>query len=277
MIGGDGFVALMERALSTHDSLVLKVLRNISLHDDDKIKMLFAPYVASLVKLAKITKASAVLVEALGILGNCVIEGFDFAKLISDFGLVDFLHKYLQPGSSEDDVVLEVVIFIGTLMSDPDVPEVLSQTPLIRDLFKVLQEQQDDPEITLQLLFVFLKLLDNEETKPAVVNQTQIIYYLVDYLYCDRAEIKRIADQCLDIISEYDGDWAAKIRQKKFEMHNIEWVQHCEEDDEDQGYNDADNIDWETEGGQLRRQKGFAVHDFDEFDDDAWNEDRFAY
>ncbi len=266
MCAGDGLVALVERAVTSQSPLVLKIIRNITLHDGP-LRVLFAPYVVGFVKLAKLTKNPDVLVETLGCLGNFVIPGFDYSKLISDFGLVDFLHRYLTPGSAEDDLVLEAVIFTGTLLSDEDVPEVLVGTPLIRDLFRVLQEKQEDSEILLQLLFVFLKLLAADETRDAVISQTQTVFYLIDLLFHERPDISRLADQCLDIVAEVDPDWAAKIRVKKFQLHNSAWVEVVEEEGDDFDEGDSGLHQWDAH----RAGAGFQAFALDEFEDNQWD------
>ena len=37
------------------------------------------------------------------------------------------------------------------------------------------------------------------------------------------------ADQTLDIIMDSDEEWAKKIRLRKFQMHNTEWLQITEQ------------------------------------------------
>ena len=44
---------------------------------------------------------------------------YTHTQILTDYDMVSFLHKHLAPGASEDDIVLEIVIFIGTCIQDP--------------------------------------------------------------------------------------------------------------------------------------------------------------
>ena len=36
---------------------------------------------------------------------------------------------------------------------------------------------------------------------------------------------------CLDVVAEFDEHWASQIRQRKFQMHNKEWLEVIDEDE----------------------------------------------
>ena len=36
---------------------------------------------------------------------------------------------------------------------------------------------------------------------------------------------------CLDVVAEFDEHWASQIRQRKFQMHNKEWLEVVDEDE----------------------------------------------
>jgi hypothetical protein len=274
MCAGDTLRALVDRAFRTRDPLLLKLVRNLSQHEDEALRMRFVDYIVDLVKLVRdCPDRSDVLVEAIGTLGNLVVDGFDHAKLTEDFRIIDLLHRHLSPGASDDDLVLECVIWCGTLLSDEDVPAMFAESPLIRDLFKVLQERTDDPEIMLQVTYVFQRLLCADETRAIVLEQTQVVYYLVDFVYNEGEATARLADQCLDMVAEHDAHWAAKIRQKKYEMHNAEWITSVEqEDDEWVGREEDSGSDGGGGGGGGGYARERAVYDLSQFDDD-WNDE----
>ena len=43
--------------------------------------------------------------------------------------------------------------------------------------------------------------------------------------------IARVASNCLDAVAEADEQWASQIRQRKFAMHNQEWLEVVDEDE----------------------------------------------
>jgi hypothetical protein len=97
-------------------------------------------------------------------------------KLVVDHNLVPFLSKLLVPDFSQDDMVLEVVLFVGALALEPTqrAPllatsrllrpfHLLATSRLLRPFHALFQEKQHDNELTLQLLYVFYRLLRRRE------------------------------------------------------------------------------------------------------------------
>jgi hypothetical protein len=85
-------------------------------------------------------------------------------KLVVDHNLVPFLSKLLVPDFSQDDVVLEVVLFVGALALEPTQrAPLLATSRLLRPFHALFQEKQHDNELTLQLLYVFYRLLRRRE------------------------------------------------------------------------------------------------------------------
>ena len=44
------------------------------------------------------------------------------------------------------------------------------------------------------------------------LDHTQVVSYFVDLLYDKNAEIRKMADQTLDLVMEYDAEWAKQVR-----------------------------------------------------------------
>ena len=57
-------------------------------------------------------------VEVLGCLANLYIPEFDFQGLVRKHDLLTFLAQYAQPGAVDDDILLEVVMFVGVLCNE---------------------------------------------------------------------------------------------------------------------------------------------------------------
>ena len=133
----------VQRAVETRDSLLFKVLRNIS-QMDGSIKQLFAGYMSELAELMKAPDTHQdLLVEIVGVLSNLTIEGFNFSAFIRQHDLLPFLGSYLQPGVVEDDIVLEVVMFAGTLCT-VETAEALVRSGMVSKLYDLIAEKKDD-------------------------------------------------------------------------------------------------------------------------------------
>ncbi len=54
----------------------------------------------------------------LGTLANLNIPEFNFMGLIEKHDLLNFISDFAQPGVVDDDILLEVVIFVATLCNE---------------------------------------------------------------------------------------------------------------------------------------------------------------
>eukprot|EP00743_Colponemidia_sp_Colp-15_P004208 GILK01004540.1.p1 GENE.GILK01004540.1~~GILK01004540.1.p1 ORF type:complete len:755 (+),score=181.94 GILK01004540.1:116-2380(+) len=229
---GDGFTLFVKRLVKTRDPLLCKVLRNIS--QMEPLKHLFLDFVGDFVHIAKSTDDPDLLVEVLGILGNLTLPELSWADVVSEFNLIEFLHKHLVVGFSEDDIVLECVILIGTLASDERCASLIASSRLIRLLYDLLTEKQEDDEIVLQIVYVFYRLLLLDETKEVVLYQTQVVPYMVELMGDKNLEIRKNADQALDVVMELDEHWRERIRERKYQLYNQQWLQSMEHYDSEE-------------------------------------------
>ncbi|KAJ1556673.1 Kinesin-associated protein 3, partial [Cladochytrium tenue] len=91
----NGLKFLVRRALKTKDALLLKMVRNVALHQGD-VKLLFLDHIDDLMHLLqKSLTQPDIVVELLGTLASLTIPEFDFAKLAEVYGLLDILQKRL--------------------------------------------------------------------------------------------------------------------------------------------------------------------------------------
>jgi len=172
--------------------------------------------------------APELAVEVLGTLGNLAIPEFDYAELIAEHDLLPFLAAFLQPdahyGVVEDDILLEVVIFVGTVCT-AGTAGLVADAGLPGLLFSLLGEKKEDDEMVLQISFAFHRLLCHPPTRDALLEHQQIVYYLVDLMFDKNTEVRRTADSCLDLIAATSDAWEEEVRCMKFEMYNHEWLE----------------------------------------------------
>jgi len=159
MCQNGGFKNIVERAIKRRDPLLMKVVRNISIwtlsaQDSSEFavkkqgsskditepvpyRSSWGPFAGSLMDLLKSTDSTELMIELLGTVSNLSPadigkSGSDYADFIIENELVEFLHKHLLPGFSEDDIVLEVIILLGSMCLDEGAARLLSNSPLIK-------------------------------------------------------------------------------------------------------------------------------------------------
>uniref|UniRef100_A0A6Q2Z7A0 Kinesin-associated protein 3b n=1 Tax=Esox lucius TaxID=8010 RepID=A0A6Q2Z7A0_ESOLU len=191
---GNGLKMLMKRALKLKDPLLMKMIRNISQHDGPP-KHLFIGYVGDLAAQISPDEDEEFVIECLGTLANLTIPDLDWELVLKEYNLVPYLKDRLKPGSAEDDLILEVVIMIGTVSMDDSCAAMLAKSGIIPAIIELLNEA------------------------PA---------YLIDLMHDKNAEIRKVCDNTLDIIAEYDEEWGKKIQSEKFRWHNSQWLEMVE-------------------------------------------------
>uniref|UniRef100_A0A3Q2UZ52 Kinesin-associated protein 3b n=1 Tax=Haplochromis burtoni TaxID=8153 RepID=A0A3Q2UZ52_HAPBU len=262
MCEGDGLKMLMKRALKMKDCLLMKMIRNISQHDG-QIKSLFIDYVGDLAAEIKEEEEEDWVLECLGTLANLTIPDLDWELVLKEYNLVPYLKDRLKPGSAEDDLILEVVIMIGTVSMDDACAVMLAKSGIIPALIELLNAQQEDDEFVCQIVYVFYQMVFHQATRDVIIKDTQAPAYLIDLMHDKNAEIRKVCDNTLDIIAEYDEEWGRKIQSEKFRFHNNQWLEMVEsrQADESEPYlydNDNDRTDLFYSAGTLSKDSCFT-------------------
>uniref|UniRef100_A0A8D0HGN9 Kinesin associated protein 3 n=1 Tax=Sphenodon punctatus TaxID=8508 RepID=A0A8D0HGN9_SPHPU len=224
---GNGLKMLMKRALKFKDPLLMKMIRNVSQHDGPT-KNLFIDYVGDLAAQICNDEEEEFVIECLGTLANLTLPDLDWELVLKEYKLVPYLKDKLKPGTAEDDLVLEVVIMIGTVSMDDSCAALLAKSGIIPALIELLNAQQEDDEFVCQIIYVFYQMVFHQATRDVIIKETQAPAYLIDLMHDKNAEIRKVCDNTLDIIAEYDEEWAKKIQSEKFRWHNSQWLEMVE-------------------------------------------------
>lgn len=219
----DVLYALIKRVHQTFDPLLIKLVRNLSQYP--RAQPAFKKYLHELVGMTLKSPTPDFLVESLAILANLALPDVLYSELCVQHGLLDFILRQLQPGFAEDDIVLECVQLISTLALDPRCAPLLSNTHLVRNLANMLTEKIEDLDLVVHILFALFKLLLHKESREAIMMHPNLTHVLLDLVADPAPEVRQIANMCLDIIMEHDDVWRDKIRSKRFESFNREWLQ----------------------------------------------------
>ncbi|KAM9331295.1 kinesin-associated protein 3 [Gastrophryne carolinensis] len=257
---GNGLKMLMKKALKFKDVLLMKMIRNISQHDGPT-KNLFIDYVGDLAAQISNAGEEEFVVECLGTLANLTIPDLDWQLVLQEYKLVPYLKEKLQPGVAEDDLVLEVVVMLGTVSMDDSGAALLAKSGFIPALIQLLNAQQEDDEFVCQIIYVFYQMVFHQATRNAILKETQVPAYLIDLMHDKNDEIQKVCHDTLDIVAEWDKEWAQKIKSEKFRWHNSQWLEmvegHQMDENEQYLYGDEPTDLFLHEGDLLERADSY--------------------
>eukprot|EP01036_Dinobryon_divergens_P024940 gene24940-33435_t len=229
MIANKGLNLLMDRFSDKRDPILLKVIRNISLWTFNqlqelespelnyKFRGLWSPHVKTLLEILLDTDSHDLLVELVGCLANMTTYDLpassNWSKLLRDYGLVSLFCKLLVPGMAQNDLLLEIVMLIANIASDPQAASIFSSSTLIGMLYQLWKEKGDDVELLLQLIHCFHKLFMHQSSREEAMYSTRIV---VDIIEC-------LAHRNFAASGE-PGQLGQEIIRKRFESYNKVWL-----------------------------------------------------
>jgi hypothetical protein len=323
MCRGEGLGMLVQRVLQTRDALLMKVIRNISqwtlaqqtsdaTPGEYEQAGMWSGWVAPLLELAQNTEEHELLVEVLGTLGNFTPADLgpktSWSELMHTHSLVPFIRKLLVPGFLQDDIVLEVVILIGTIALDEELGPTLASSHLIAGLKQLLREKCDDDEMVLQVMFTYYRMIAMPEPMEEFLYGTRAIDAVLDATSSHtNSEVVILLDMILEQVMDADrpednreaeeaeeqlGEIAIKVRQRRFQAYNADWLEHVEQEeaaegeslaeekayleaqrDRDDGDMSASEDDDEREGwGSIGGRRENIAMDMGMLEDNEWDE-----
>nr|XP_046474909.1 kinesin-associated protein 3 isoform X4 [Neodiprion pinetum] len=228
MVENNILQGLIRRAFRTQDPLVMKMIRNISQHDCTKES--FIEFVGDFATALTQSESQDFVLEIVGVLGNLTLPDLDYSQILRRCNLIPWIRNNLVPGKAQDDLVLEVVIFLGTAAYDEMCARLLCKADILLSLVELLRAKQEDDEIVLQIIYVFYQIAKHDSTRDYLIRETgnEAPGYLIDLMHDKNPMIRKVCDACLDVIALCDEDWAARIKVEKFRSHNQQWLEMVE-------------------------------------------------
>ena len=252
---------LIKRGLQNQDDLIMKLVRNISKAcKSSLIQETLQKYVAKLVAAVMSVQEMDFVVEVLGVLVNVDNDEL-WMKVLSNTQLLEFLQRHIVPGYAEDDVILECIMLIGTVTCSEKCAKLVAGTLIVKQLNTLLEEKQEDDEMVMQIMFAFNKLLLSKSTRDHIIHETKVVNYLMELLQDQNPRIKKMADEILGLVQEFDDEWREEIKLKRFQIHNQEWLEQV-----------ANNVseEWEEESDEDSGQAQWA--DLSDLDGRVWGD-----
>ncbi|XP_012275092.1 kinesin-associated protein 3 [Orussus abietinus] len=228
MVENNRLQGLVQKAFQCQNSLIMKMIRNISQHTTTRENLV--EFVGDFAKALTKSDSEDFVLEVVGVLGNLVMPDLDYSQILQRCNLVPWIRNNLVPGKAQDDLVLEVVIFLGTAACDEDCARLLCKADILLSLIELLKAKQEDDEMVLQIIYVFYQIAKHDSTRDYLIRETsnEAPGYLIDLMHDKNPAIRRVCDACLDIIAMCDEDWAARIKVEKFRSHNQQWLEMVE-------------------------------------------------
>ncbi|XP_075223608.1 kinesin-associated protein 3-like isoform X3 [Lycorma delicatula] len=138
MYDQDNLQRLMARAFHLQDSLLLKIVRNISTHQ--ATKHLLIEFVGDLASVLTCCQNEDFLLECVGILANLDLPDLNYCQLLNQYSLIPWIKSQLVPGKAEVDLVLEVVMLVGTAAGDESCSSLLCKADILLSLIELLKD-----------------------------------------------------------------------------------------------------------------------------------------
>ncbi|XP_012268345.2 kinesin-associated protein 3 isoform X1 [Athalia rosae] len=228
MVENNILQGLIRRAFRTQDPLIMKMIRNISQHDSTKES--FVEFVGDFATALTQSDSQDFVLEIVGVLGNLTLPDLDYSQILRRCNLIPWIRNNLVPGKAQDDLVLEVVIFLGTAACDEMCARLMCKADILLSLVELLKAKQEDDEIVLQIIYVFYQIAKHDSTRDYLIRETgnEAPGYLIDLMHDKNPVIRKVCDACLDVIALCDESWAARIKVEKFRSHNQQWLEMVE-------------------------------------------------
>jgi hypothetical protein len=170
----------------------------------------------------------------------------------------------LVGGYAEDDVVLECIMLVGSVLTNEKCAKMIGNTLITKLLQNLLADKQEDDEIVLQIMYTFYKMLLYAPTRNSLFNQTKVVEYVMELLQDKNPRIRKMADQVLSVVQEFDPQWKEEIKLRRYQLYNAEWLTFIEQAECMENYEDYNSED------EHSSQMSWA--DVDELDGRLWGE-----
>jgi hypothetical protein len=231
MADGDQLDNLLARAFKFGDILLFKLVRNISQFgqspDIQESMKAFAPEFIKLMLSKQVN--DDLRVEIVGILSNIRLEA-EWMQHLRAQPFMNFIQTNLVAGEVEDDILLDTIVLIANICDHDSCLEFLSKnTPIIKILCQIFFDKLEDDEFTLQILYIIYRMLMADLLTDYIIQQSKIVEYCVEAIGDKNPRIRKMVDDILTIVMDYDMMIAEKIKTKKFYLYNKEWIESLEQ------------------------------------------------
>ncbi|KAM3959024.1 kinesin associated protein 3 [Aphomia sociella] len=216
---------LLARAFRYKNATLMKLARNLSHHTQNKY--LFVEFVGDIA--GAVTSGDVpeeFMIECIGTLSNILHanNNIDVYAVVERYNLIPCIMKILDPVPRSPALVLEGVVACGALCADERAAGALVRGGGGQALVALLHQRQADDDHVLHTVYAFRQLLAHPRAADYLLARTEAAAYLIDLMQDKNAEIRKMCDSCLDVISQMQNEWATRIKVERFRCHNGQWL-----------------------------------------------------
>lgn len=245
---------------------ILKILRNMSFfvaseksdfeeHADAICKAIFLEDVFRKTLDQKISSKQSekedleetFVLECLGILSNMgSVPSVNWIQLYRKYSIWPWMKLRLNLNSSvEDDVVLAMIVFMASSSLEEATASFLSSNKgFFNILLDILRTKQEDDEIVLQTVCLINTMTKHKSSRQAIQADGRVTQYMTNLMTDKNMDIRSLASETLNLLSENNSSLTKQIRLEKFKNHNKKWIDMMERHEAaDDGSSYSDDFD----------------------------------
>ena len=230
-------------------ALAVKLIRNLCLNCNSNLNQLY-DYVDTICnKIFNMNKKDDLkndvyqtfIIESLGTLSTLIgdHQQVDWFTLYNQCNMWRWMCNMLK-GRCEDDLVLEIILFISTIAYNESVAQsLLQQSDFIPLILQVTQSRHEDDEFILQSAFVIAVLLQHDSVRRNV--DQRIIAFITELIDDKNEQIKCISRTVLESLTESNPQLEKQIQLEKFHSYNRHWIEAQADQADSPGEEDDDD------------------------------------
>ncbi|KAG6552148.1 hypothetical protein Mapa_006250 [Marchantia paleacea] len=186
-----GLERFIQRAIQFRNPLLFKVIKNISQSETAKPQLIrFLPALIDVIK--RPDSCTFLQVEVMKIFNQMTTSGDVFYRLVEDTDLLQFFAALMKSSlMEEEEIFLEIVVFVGAVRSDR-IAAKIADSGLVRRMCTYFLQKKKDSEIVLQLLWTLGQLLLHATTSKEVVT-------------CDK--VRHMIASSIQIVKKFVPSW----------------------------------------------------------------------
>lgn len=231
-------------------ALTIKLIRNLCLNCNRNLNQLYDYVDIICDKIFICNKKDDIktdiyqtfIIESLGTLSTLIDnhhQQINWFSLYNQYNMCTWMCNMLK-GRCEDDLVLEILLFISTIAYNESVAQsFLQQDDFIPLILQVTQSRHEDDEFILQSAFIFAVILQHDSIRSNI--DQRIIAFITQLIDDKNEQIKCISRTILQLLSESNPQLEKQIRLEKFYSYNRHWIEAQTDQVDSPGEEDDDD------------------------------------
>jgi len=233
MSRNEGVLKLLKAAFENEDPVIMKILKNMSLHLE--LRVLFQDFTPDLSRAIQEANNQDFVVECIGTLSNLDMPEIDFCRLLTEFDLVPWILTVLRNCpkaiafkniSSSDKVLAGALLkLLGTCAVDEECTKMFIQEGILHALIQLVDSQGHNETLKLQGWYALYKICFHEQARRFVMEKTKLAHLAFSMLSAESTPTGLFCESILEMLGEENETWKNRLLEHRFQNHNGEWVE----------------------------------------------------